>query len=158
MKKEVIEMGVTVDPTAASGAQQTQQSSTTFSNGQLTSSDFMTLMIQQLVNQDPLNPTDNTQLLTQVSQIQNMNTLTQLNGSISQLNGTMSASALQQKAAMAGALIGKQVTGLLSDGTEASGVVKKVTISATNGVSVNIDDATGDTINIDNIMQIQEAA
>jgi flagellar basal-body rod modification protein FlgD len=148
-------VGVTIDPSY--GSQAAQQTSTTFSNSELTSKDFLTLMIQELVNQDPLNPTDNAQLLTQVSQIKNMDTLSELDGSITKLNSSMAASSLQQKAAMAGSLIGKQVTGLLSDGTEASGVVKKVSISSTDGVSVKINDDKGSTINVDNILQIEEA-
>jgi flagellar basal-body rod modification protein FlgD len=142
-------MGVTLDPAAASGAQSTQQSNPTFANSQLTSSDFLTLMIQELVNQDPLSPMDNSQLLTQVSQIKNMDTLTQL-------DSTMSSSTLQQKTSMAGALIGKEVSGISTKNQNVSGIVTKVSISTANGVSVTT--STGDEINVDNIQQIQEAA
>ncbi len=66
----------------------------------MTSSDFLKVMLAQLQQQDPLNPSSSTDLLTQLSQIQSMQANTTLS---STLNGL----SLQQSIAAGGNLIGK---------------------------------------------------
>ena len=51
--------------------------------GQLGKNDFLTMIITQLQNQDPLNPLDNSQFITQLAQF---STLEQMSNMSSQLN------------------------------------------------------------------------
>lgn len=107
----------------------TQVTQHTFANSQLSSADFLKLMIQELVNQDPLDPLKNEDLLAQVSQIKNMETL-------SNLDKTMTGLTYQQKLATAGALLGTMVKGISTAGANVSGLVTKVTASTVNGVKL----------------------
>jgi flagellar basal-body rod modification protein FlgD len=100
-----------------------------FDNAQLTSGDFLKLMIQELVNQDPLNPLKNEDLLAQISQIKNMETL-------SKLDQTMTGMRFQQGLATAGALLGTSVKGVSTAGANVSGLIVKVTASNANGVNL----------------------
>lgn len=53
---------------------------------------FLTLLVTQLKNQDPLNPLDNAQLTTQLSQISTVTGLEKLNNTMSGLSAALSAS------------------------------------------------------------------
>ncbi len=140
-------MGVEFNPTITSGTTATAQH--VFENSQLDSMDFLQLMIQELVNQDPMEPMKNEDLLNQVSQIKNMETLTQL-------DKTLSGMTTQQKVATAGALIGKEVSGISSGLENVTGVVVKVTVSTTDGVTLVTD--AGDKIGIDDVIEIREVS
>ncbi|MCA3003421.1 MAG: hypothetical protein ING66_16245 [Rhodocyclaceae bacterium] len=68
-----------------------------------TSSDrFLTLLVAQLKNQDPLNPLDNAQVTSQMAQISTVQ-------GIEKLNGTMGTMLNQIQVMQAGALTGKDV-------------------------------------------------
>ncbi len=115
----------------------------------LTSDDFMQLLTTQLSNQDPMQPEDNTAM---ISQMASFTSLSQMNQLVSSFN-TMSS---DQTLAMATTYIGKQVT--VNTGTSTNptvtGVVTGVDASGTtpqikvNGVSypvssvLEIDQAT----------------
>lgn len=67
---------------------------------------FLTLLVAQMKNQDPLNPMENAQLTTQIAQIQTVTGVDQLNTSIQQL-----ASAYGQGQAMSAVgMVGRDVT------------------------------------------------
>lgn len=83
--------------------------------------DFLKLMIAELQNQDPLDPTDNSKLLEQVNQIRSVQSSTQL-------TTTLNAVLLGQNLSSASGMIGKEVRGLSSDGAEVSGRVDRVSI------------------------------
>jgi flagellar basal-body rod modification protein FlgD len=82
---------------------------------------FITLMVTELQNQDPLNPMDNAQLLDQLS---NMQSIT----STKKLTETLDAVMLGQNLSNAGGLIGKIVNGLTDEGDEVTGMVDKATL------------------------------
>jgi flagellar basal-body rod modification protein FlgD len=63
---------------------------------------FLTLLVAQLKNQDPLNPLDNAQVTSQMAQISTVQ-------GIEKLNGTMGAMLNQIQVMQAGALTGKDV-------------------------------------------------
>src|ERR1051325_11855800 len=71
----------------------------------MSSGDFLKLMIQQLQQQDPLNPTDSNQLLTQMSQISTLQSNNEMQQSLQSLT-------LQQSIGSAGNLIGKMIQGI----------------------------------------------
>lgn len=134
---------------ALAGVAQTQPTVTAsaFSNGQLESGDFLTLMIQSLVNQDPLDPVKNEELLAQVSQIKNMETL-------AKLDQTLGKMTFEQQLATAGSLIGCSVKGISTAGENAEGVVVKVAASNAKGVTLVTD--LGQEIPVDKVTQIEE--
>ena len=85
--------------------------------GELGSQEFLKLMLTELTNQDPLEPTDNEALLRQISSIRDIELSTSLTESIRQLTG-------QQQVGAASTVIGQFVTGMPGeDGTVMSGVV-----------------------------------
>ena len=83
---------------------------------------FLKLMVTQLQNQDPLNPTDNNQILQQISSMQ------QINAS-GQLTTTLNSVLLGQNISSASALVGKSVKGLDDKGNAVNGIVDKVSIT-----------------------------
>ncbi|MDX5630702.1 MULTISPECIES: flagellar hook assembly protein FlgD [unclassified Brenneria] len=81
-------MSITVNDT--SSATQTAASSTTTTNG--TSSvdlqnQFLTLLVAQLQNQDPTNPMDNDQLVSQLAQINTVSGIEKLNTTLGSISG-----------------------------------------------------------------------
>jgi flagellar basal-body rod modification protein FlgD len=85
----------------------------------LTSEDFLKLLITQLQNQDPSNPLDSDQLLSQISEMRN------LQAGI-ELQDTLKTLTVSQQLTSSTAFIGKAITGLGTDQTNVSGVVEKV--------------------------------
>lgn len=84
-------------------------------------SDFLTLMITELQNQDPLNPMDNAQVLNQLGQMQSIN-------ASQKLSTTLDSVLLGQNLSSSAALIGKNVAGLDDASKEVSGQVESVFI------------------------------
>src|SRR5690625_188872 len=66
---------------------------------------FLTLLITQLRNQDPLDPMDNSQITTQLAQLSTVQGINQLNETLLEISGQMDVSQSMQ-AAM---LVGKEV-------------------------------------------------
>ncbi|HVS70111.1 MAG TPA: flagellar hook capping FlgD N-terminal domain-containing protein [Phycisphaerae bacterium] len=115
--------GIATTPTAAPA--------TTSSATAMSSTDFMKVMLQQLEHQDPLNPTDSNQLLTQLSEISQLQSNTDMQNNIASLT-------LQQSMGAAGNLIGKQVQGITPSGQATTGTVTKVQIT-NQQVSLQLD-------------------
>ncbi len=119
--------GVTAPITSnqsSSSSSSTGSSGTTDAINNLDLGSFLTLMIKELQNQDPLNPMDNSQMLTQLSEIRQV-------GSTDKLTSTLNSVLLGQNISSATNLIGANITALSDDNQQVSGVVDKV--SVTNG-------------------------
>ncbi len=141
--------------TVSSTTSTTSTSSTTSTTGitSQTGTDlqntFMQLLVAQLKNQDPLNPMDNSQLTSQLAQINTVN-------GISQLNTTLSSMATQSAASQASSLIGRTVevpssTLSLSSSTASFG------ISVPNGADdavVTIKNSSGTTVRTVDLGQV----
>ncbi len=84
--------------------------------------DFLKMMIAQLQNQDPLDPTDTDSMLQQLS------TLSQVS-STQTLDTTLNSVLLGQNLSDAGALIGATVSGLSNNSQQIVGNVDSVTIA-----------------------------
>lgn len=102
---------------------------------------FLNLLVTQLKNQDPLNPMDNAQMTTQLSQISTVSGIEKLNANLSKLLESYSASQNMQAAN----LIGHTV---LTAGSElelySSGAIGGVSLAgAADKVTVTIKDASG---------------
>ena len=83
---------------------------------------FMTLLLAQLKNQDPLKPMEDRDFIAQLAQFNSLNQLTQMNRTLSEMITT-------QSMAQASALIGKTVTGTGVDGSDLTGVVTGLHLS-----------------------------
>jgi len=59
-------------PTSGTGSQSSASSSTTSQSGGVNQNMFLQLLVAQLQNQDPLNPPDGTQFVTQLAQFQTL--------------------------------------------------------------------------------------
>jgi flagellar basal-body rod modification protein FlgD len=93
----------------------------------LSSDDFMKLFLAQLQNQDPTKPMDDSQMLSELSQMTQVSTL-------QSLQTTLAGSGLSQ----ASALIGKNVTGQDVNGAAVNGVVTSVTQSTDAGLVLQV--------------------
>ena len=96
----------------------------------MTSSEFLQLLVAQLQNQNPLNPTDPSTFVTQTAQLTMVQALQGLQTTTVQSNqetGVMAASSM----------IGKNVTGMLADGTSVTGLVSSVSVSS-SGPNLNV--------------------
>jgi flagellar basal-body rod modification protein FlgD len=82
---------------------------------------FLNLMITELQNQDPLNPTDNAALLEQIGQLRSISSNDQLVNTLSSFSNT-------QELTTASSLIGKKVKGLDVKGDQVDGAVSSVSV------------------------------
>ena len=87
-------------------AQSTSQVTTT-PNGQIGKNDFLQMLVAQMKYQDPLNPMDNTQMMSQMAQFSSLEQMTNMASSFSQL----SAVALLGHTIRATASTGQVITG-----------------------------------------------
>jgi len=105
---------------------------------------FLTLLVAQLENQDPLNPLDNTEITNQLAQMSTVRGIEQLNAQLTSLVESMG----EAQAVQASALIGNTVlvpgANLALASGEAFGGVKLA--SAADQVTVTIFDSTGKAI------------
>ena len=116
---------MTVTGTTGTQLTPTGTSGTTFSNpsDNLGEGDFLKLMMDQLQNQDPLNPSDPTQYMSELASFSSLEQETQIASS------TASAST-QQASSSALGLLGRTVSYQDSDGVTQTGSVTKVDFSS----------------------------
>ncbi|MEO6986087.1 MAG: flagellar hook capping FlgD N-terminal domain-containing protein [Paralcaligenes sp.] len=114
-----------------------------------TQSQFLTLLVTQLQNQDPMNPMDNAQVTSQIAQLSTVNGINQLNNTLLALSGQMDVSQSMQAANLIGKTVlvpGSKVS-LGSDPTDPTS--KQATpfgvdvISPATNVTATILDASG---------------
>jgi flagellar basal-body rod modification protein FlgD len=83
--------------TAAAATGNNQKTSTTGSKQQIDSTEFMTLLVTQLQNQDPMNPMDQQAFMGELAQIQSVSELQKIGDTLTsiktQLAGTTKTSA-----------------------------------------------------------------
>lgn len=136
----------TVDSTKSSSVLATLNSSSSASSTNKTTAEdiqnrFLTLLVAQLENQDPLNPLDNTEITSQLSQMSTVQGIEQLNSKLSSLVESLADTQAVQASALIGNTVlvpGSNLT--LSEG-EAYGGVNLT--SAADQVTVSIIDSTG---------------
>ena len=109
------------------------------------SSNFLTLLVTQMQNQDPLNPMDNAQVTSQLAQINTVTGINQLNTTVSSLNSSFS----QLQVLQASSLVGHQVQ-LSGDKVYMNGSGNGVggfsLPSTASSVQVTISDAAGNVV------------
>ncbi len=111
------------------------------STASLGENDFMTLLIAQLKNQDPLNPQDSSAFVAELAQFSSLQQQTQVNQNLQQF--------------AANSMLGYEVT----DNTGDTGVVTSVSNggpNSTTGLQLNIINSSGQSVTVDysNITQV----
>jgi flagellar basal-body rod modification protein FlgD len=133
----------TVQPTGQVSNDQLKNSSSTGLQS-LTPSDFISLMVTELQNQDPTQPESSDQLLSQMSQIGQLQ-------SSDTLQSTLTGLAQQNQIGAASSLIGKAIQGLDSSNNSTSGVVSSVSVAST-GVTLSL--SNGSTVPLSGVTNI----
>jgi flagellar basal-body rod modification protein FlgD len=107
----------------AAAANASSTGSTTAGGGfnNLTTADFMQMLIAELENQDPTQPMSNEDLLTQLS------TMSQLQ-STQDLDNALQANTNNQQLSIASSFIGQNITGTDSNSNPISGVVSQAVL------------------------------
>ena len=111
---------------------------------------YMTLLVAQLQNQNPLEPMDNQDMSAQLAQFSQLEQLEGLNGSFGQVLDSVQRT-------YANSLIGKEVTfgATADDGTieSVSGVVEQVAIPSDGDIALLVGDYA---VNLTDVIGIQD--
>ncbi len=105
--------------------------------------EFLKLLVTELSNQDPTSPTDTSAILSQISQIREIQ-------STDSLTKTLESVLFGQNFTTANWLMGRNIIGLSTDGQFVTGVVDRVTLTDME-VRAHIGDST---INLKNIVEV----
>ena len=103
---------------------------------------FLTLMLAQLKNQDPTSPVDSNQFLNQLASLSTVQGITQLNSSFSSLSSSLVSSQALQASSLLGhqALVSSKTAALTANGKVTGAVSVPQT---TSQAVVNISDSSG---------------
>jgi flagellar basal-body rod modification protein FlgD len=97
--------------------------------------EFLKLLVDQMKNQDPMQPTDNNQMIAQLAQFSSLEQMKSLNDNVIGLAVLQQSNALLQQLTSSSALIGREVQYVdPTTQADASGKVESVRIE--NGVAV----------------------
>jgi flagellar basal-body rod modification protein FlgD len=127
--------------------------------GQLKVEDFIKMMVTQLQNQDPMEPTKNEQLLTQMSQIGQLQSQQDLSTNQKILTDSIKTMVLQNNIGAASNLIGKDVEGPIEtdEAGHTSQVAGKVEGVSIKDGSVLLKLDTGATLALDKVTSVDES-
>jgi flagellar basal-body rod modification protein FlgD len=136
-------MTTSVQSSTSAAAAQTA-ASTAASQLQATQDRFLTLLVTQMKNQDPLNPMDNSQVTSQMAQLSTVSGINQLNATVQALSASMTTSQSLQATSMIGhaALVPGNQIGL----TNSQGVAAVELTQPADSVTVTISDAKGNPV------------
>ena len=119
----------------------------------LSGQDFMNLLVQQLSNQDPMQPMSNEEMLNQISTIREVEMNSRLTEQLQKLSD-------QQRFGASASLIGKMVKGTVKDdaGTEYTkqGMVNSVVYGADGNITLQLD--SGDSLPLNNLEEVSGVA
>jgi flagellar basal-body rod modification protein FlgD len=134
--------GTGTGSTGSTGATGSTGSTPATDGTTLGGTDFLTLMLAQLKNQDPTSPVDSNTFLSQLAQLSEVQGITSLNTSFSTLSGSLTSSQALQASSLLGhqALVNSS-TANLTAGATVSGAVNVP--QTTSQVVLNISDASG---------------
>ena len=106
--------------------------------------DFLKIMLAELQQQDPFEPVTSKDLIAQVGQVKDIQ-------SSMDLSTTLKDLAVSQKLSAAGTLLGKEITGLNSDGDKISGLVSSITREG-NTIYLELD--SGQRLEVGNVLTV----
>jgi flagellar basal-body rod modification protein FlgD len=128
----------------AAGSSSSSSSASTAANGvSLGGTDFLTLMLAQLKNQDPTSPVDSNEFLSQLASLSEVQGITQLNTSFASLSNSLVSSQALQASSLLGhqALVASSTGTLSTAGATLSGAVSVPQTSSQ--VTLNITNSSG---------------
>jgi flagellar basal-body rod modification protein FlgD len=105
---------------------------------------FMTLLVTQLQNQDPLNPMDNSQMTSQLAQLQTVTGVNKLNDTLESLKSSYKSSEAMQATSLIGHGVLVEGGGVTLSGSKAIMGVELGTDA--DAVQVTITDSKGNTV------------
>ena len=150
--------GKSIDPTTSTTTGASSTSSTTAaSNSQMSDQDFLNLFVAELQNQDPTSPMDESAMMTQMAQMQSLESSTNMQKAIDTLSSSFQSSlAAQQNSvqamtnATAVSLIGKDVRVKQTDVTYSGAAGEtdpiQVNLGSNASATVQILDASGNVV------------
>jgi len=103
--------------------------------------EFLQLLVAQLQNQDPLNPSDPTQFMSEIAQLTQVQSQTTL--------------AAEQQTTAADSMIGLDVTGVGTDGAQVQGVVNSVLLSPSGPPTLMVGSTS---LPLSSVTEVQQAA
>ena len=131
-------------------------SSTASLSSEISMENFLTLFVTQLQNQNPLDPTDNTEFMSQLAQFSTLEQEQQQTEYLSDISSIGSASLQLDQISLASTFIGKTIK--YSDDSDSSsssetlsGVVEGVKLEEDGTVSFLID---GESVSISNFIEV----
>ncbi len=128
-------------------------SSTSSLSSEISMENFLTLFVTQLQNQNPLDPTDNTEFMSQLAQFSTLEQAQQQTEYLSDISSIGSASLQLDQLSLASTFIGKTIK--YSDGSDSSetlsGIVEGVKLEEDGTVSFIID---GESVSISNFIEV----
>jgi flagellar basal-body rod modification protein FlgD len=130
--------------TTGSGSTSNSSSSSGVNGVTLGGTDFLTLMLAQLQNQDPTSPVDSNEFLSQLASLSEVQGITQLNTSFTTLSNSLTSSQALQASSLLGhqALVASPTATLPTAGGSISGAVSvpqtssQVVLNITNSAGV----------------------
>lgn len=132
---------------SSTGSTTESKSSSGDAYNDLTTSDFIKMMVAELQYQDPMSPMDNSQMISQISQLRSIS-------SNDKLAATLENVVLGQTFATASSLIGKTVTGKSEAGTDVTDKVERV-VFENGSAKIYVGNSI---IKLENITAIKDSA
>ncbi|MDO6489388.1 flagellar hook assembly protein FlgD [Colwellia sp. 4_MG-2023] len=114
-------------------------------NGMLTQADFFALLTQELANQDPTEPADNNEMISQMTAFSTTDGVSQLNESFAGFASSMTSSQALQASSLVGrsVLVEDNVFGM-SEGDSVQG--KIVTTEAASNITIYVENVAGEIV------------
>src|SRR3954454_19234113 len=126
----------TTAPNTTSALTGTSKTAAAADNNVLGKDDFLKLMVAQMKNQDPMNPSDDKDNIAQMAQFSSLEQITNLANTTQELASKMS---LTQNIG----LLGHTVTYTGTDGTAVSGTVDGMNLDKTGAATLSVAGQTG---------------
>jgi flagellar basal-body rod modification protein FlgD len=135
----------TTGTTGTTGSTSSSTSSATSGTGSvgLGGTDFLTLMLAQLKNQDPTSPIDSNAFLSQLAELSTVQGINQLNTSFSGLSSSLTSSQALQASSLLGhqALVSSSTATTTAAGSVVTGAVNVP--QTTSGVTLDVSNSSG---------------
>lgn len=127
------------------GKYRVQQNSTAAGNNELGKNEFMELMIAQLKNQNPLEPQDNGEFISQLAQFSSLEEMQGLSQSVDDVASQFrSTQALQASAMVGRTVLAPSEVGILGAEGEITGTVEVP--ASTGGLRISIESQNGERV------------
>lgn len=146
--------------TAVSASSSNSSSETTNDPSSLGMNDFLQLMVAQMKNQDIMNPTDNTEFVSQMAQFSSLQAMTDMSKSITAMQSTIETLKATSDTQYAASLMGKKAYASFTDKdgkiVKKDGIINAVMPTST-GTVVTFKENPTEVVYLDEIYRIADA-